>query len=303
LSIYPQYKWSIYRFKTLSLGFWKEKKYQKLFLQQVGRNLGYNSFEDWYNIKIEEILQYGGRGLLDYCNGSPIKALLSNFTDYKWLPWKFTLNKNLPKGIWDDDHYESDYLHNISKLIGISKLDDWYRVSREDLIKYHAITFLQKRGGLIKVLSKVYPNHLWYQEKFSSREKKCSQWWLYKIIKKILPENITVVEEYSHPHLTYSTGFAMVFDVYIPTLCLAFEYQGIHHYQNHYIFGSAVDYKKRDIEKKLKCQSLGITLIEVPYWWKRDMESIKGIMHKWKPDILSQLPSESNVIPKHSVLM
>jgi len=87
--------------------------------------------------------------------------------------------------------------------------------------------------------------------------------------------NVEVIEEFVHPHLEFSdTGQPMVFDVYIPALKLAFEYHGYHHFHEH-------------------CKILGVTLVQVPYWWQRDKESITSALHNFKPDLR---PDESQVV-------
>jgi len=69
-------------------------------------------------------------------------------------------------------------------------------------------------------------------------------------------------------------------------LNLAFEYQGQQHYQDTAMFGQVLVYKNRDQEKHQACKSTGITLLEVPYWWKRDKESVLEIIKKYRPDAL-----------------
>jgi hypothetical protein len=60
----------------------------------------------------------------------------------------------------------------------------------------------------------------------------------------------------------------MQLDIYIPSKSIAFEYQGIQHYEDVYYFGSSLRmYEERDAEKKKACEEAKISLIEVPYWW------------------------------------
>jgi hypothetical protein len=61
----------------------------------------------------------------------------------------------------------------------------------------------------------------------------------------------------------------MQLDVYIPQLKLGFEYQGEQHYSYHFLYGDPQLQQRRDAEKKAKCVEVGITLIEIPYWWDR----------------------------------
>jgi len=78
----------------------------------------------------------------------------------------------------------------------------------------------------------------------------------------------------------------MVFDICIPELNIIFEYHGYQHYFDHYLFGYAQRYKDRDKERTETCTAHGFSYIEVPYWWKRDKESILAVLHKIRPDVV-----------------
>ncbi len=76
----------------------------------------------------------------------------------------------------------------------------------------------------------------------------------------------------------------MEFDIFIPNLSLAFEYQGEQHYKDRYIFSSA-PYKARDKEKRRLAADYGISLVEVPYWWDKQKESLVEMIHRVRPDV------------------
>jgi len=82
----------------------------------------------------------------------------------------------------------------------------------------------------------------------------------------------------------------MLFDIYVPALKLAFEYHGTQHYYSHNVFGDAGTQKKRDDEKRKASELLEITLIEVPFWWQRDKESIIVALHNARPDLVHSAP-------------
>jgi len=86
----------------------------------------------------------------------------------------------------------------------------------------------------------------------------------------------------------------MIFDIYVPLFNLAFEYQGYHHFNDHYVYGNAKEYNARDIAKREVCDSLGLTLIEIPYWWHHDKESIMAIIHKSRPNVTW---NPGNIVP------
>jgi len=89
-----------------------------------------------------------------------------------------------------------------------------------------------------------------------------------------------------------STGSAITFDIYISALNLVFEYHGFQHYYDHFIFGISNSLKDRDNERREKSKSLGLTYVEIPYWWHQDKESIISLLHRIRPDIIPTPPEE-----------
>ena len=60
----------------------------------------------------------------------------------------------------------------------------------------------------------------------------------------------------------------MELDIFIPSLNLGFEFQGIQHYVNTNFHGrDQIKQSNRDQSKRDACEKIGITLIDVPFWW------------------------------------
>jgi hypothetical protein len=84
----------------------------------------------------------------------------------------------------------------------------------------------------------------------------------------------------------------MELDIFVPSLSLAFEYQGKYHYETNWQFGDSQRVQRRDKEKIQACQSFGITLIVVSYKWKHDTQSIVDMIRHVRPDIIPEhIPS------------
>ena len=93
--------------------------------------------------------------------------------------------------------------------------------------------------------------------------------------------------DHNHKELRYSdTKSPVQLDVYIPSLNLAFEYQGEQHYNQNLFSDERI--RQRDEEKRQLCKHAGITLIEVPYTWNKEKDSIVELIHKQRPDIKLQ---------------
>ena len=70
-------------------------------------------------------------------------------------------------------------------------------------------------------------------------------------------------------------------DVYIPSLNIAIEYQGIQHYEPLEIFGGEENFKiqqQRDMEKKKLCAENGVRLIEWKYDIIPNLSNLKNLL-------------------------
>eukprot|EP01127_Copromyxa_protea_P009994 TRINITY_DN2402_c1_g1_i13.p1 TRINITY_DN2402_c1_g1~~TRINITY_DN2402_c1_g1_i13.p1 ORF type:complete len:100 (+),score=19.59 TRINITY_DN2402_c1_g1_i13:75-374(+) len=75
------------------------------------------------------------------------------------------------------------------------------------------------------------------------------------------------------------------FDIWIPEIQLALEYQGEHHFRDfsRFIGGTAMKVSKqreRDNNKREYCNRESIRLVEIPYWWDGNKESLKQILEE-----------------------
>jgi hypothetical protein len=66
-------------------------------------------------------------------------------------------------------------------------------------------------------------------------------------------------------------------------------FKGEQHYKSLYL--NVQLQKERDILKKEACKSFGITLIEIPYWWDGQYESIAATIYRARPDLFQNVPN------------
>jgi hypothetical protein len=156
----------------------------------------------------------------------------------------------------------------------LTTLDDWHNVTYKQVASFYGSNLLHKFGGLMPLLQKIYPNHIW-DKRLKNKWGK-SQWRVSQIVKSYLQsiclkaQSEGIALDYQHPELVFPTSqHKMELDIFVPSLSLAFEYQGEQHFDPHYLFGATQNIKERDSEKRIACERIGIQLVEIPFWWDR----------------------------------
>jgi hypothetical protein len=111
-------------------------------------------------------------------------------------------------------------------------------------------------------------------------------------------ESLEIYGNYPLTEIRYKSGEPIQLDIFVPSLKLAIEYQGEQHYQSDHIYNESAVVQSRDKFKREACNALGITLVEIPYWWDQSKPSLAATIHKHRPDI--PLNIESKIL--HSTL-
>jgi len=75
-------------------------------------------------------------------------------------------------------------------------------------------------------------------------------------------------------------------DIYIPSCGLAFEYQGHQHFYWNSKCGGLQSQKLRDLQKRNTCEQLGISLIQLPFWWDLKADTLTSLVHQIRPDLV-----------------
>lgn len=140
---------------------YKEDLYHKKELvAKVGKSIGVQEMEDWYNVSEEDIGPLASLLRIEY-GGSLIEALKHFYPHYQWLPWRFIRLKG------EMDTLRA-FVEFISNRFYIKDLDGWYRISLQQQIgKVISREFVKKHGGLYHILQTVYPQHNWQMEKLA----------------------------------------------------------------------------------------------------------------------------------------
>jgi hypothetical protein len=52
-TVFPEYEWLPWKFKTVSMNYWKDVNNQRKFLEFVGKQLNIKERSDWYKISMK----------------------------------------------------------------------------------------------------------------------------------------------------------------------------------------------------------------------------------------------------------
>eukprot|EP01127_Copromyxa_protea_P020016 TRINITY_DN6614_c0_g1_i2.p1 TRINITY_DN6614_c0_g1~~TRINITY_DN6614_c0_g1_i2.p1 ORF type:complete len:524 (+),score=59.77 TRINITY_DN6614_c0_g1_i2:3-1574(+) len=253
---FPEVQWVFGRFLIAPKGAWSDGTCKREFLDYCGEQLGINHLDEWYQFSRVDVDKLGGRELINR-SGGLFNALQSSYPEHKWVDGRFSY---VGRKSWDDPKKVRDFLEYIREPLGITSLDDWYRISQVELAQVGGAGLYFKFGTIGKTLKFAYPDLEWELEKFSNRDKRTRQ----RLLKSFLQAKFsdTLVENYYHPALNWENGGKMELDICIPEKNIAFEYQGEQHYHDFsQAFGtrnSLVQYSHRDLQKQKACLQNGM---------------------------------------------
>lgn len=219
--------------------------------------------------------------------GSPFKVVTSVFTSH---PWEDHMFHRLPKNSSKLKSEAVSILKRAETQLKINEPADWYRISKLQLRETIGETLCKKiielPDDLLLHLRSCYPRHAWERDCFVYfGTRRSAQRLLKTIVTEILRaegNESEVYEDYVHPQLRLASEQSVTYDVFVPTLNMAFEYGGEQHY-DHRVFGAQNKYSN-DVDKRTLSLAHGIKFIDIPYWWDKKKDSVAQEMKKYRSD-------------------
>jgi hypothetical protein len=179
-SVYPTHDWLPWRFKNANVpkGFWDDPNHLIAFFDDFKKHFKYQSLEDFYRAKPSMILELGGNGIL-VKYGSVWQGIKETYPNHRWNHWRFE----------DWDLESKTGLDWLGTKLGISRAEDWYRVSYRQIHKWAPLKMFN-REKLYSMLTEYYSNHPWNVQKMVLRigPNKASQRILVVRLKEIFPD-------------------------------------------------------------------------------------------------------------------
>ena len=201
--------------------------------------------------------------------------------------WDIFDRDNVSGRYWKDPQRQAGLLTQIAEKFCIKTPEDWYRVSLKQLQSMRVASYVKRHGGLYQLLKESHPEVPWEQSKFQTRDKRSTQRSMFLALRDLF-EGEEIVEDFFHEELTRESGSGIQFDVFVPRLQVAFEYQGEHHFRDIPAFGTLELFQSRDKEKAKLCENFGIHLVTVPYWWDGSKQHLSDLASKQHFSILEK---------------
>jgi hypothetical protein len=159
--VYPEFQWLHWKFTIAPDRFWDLQTNRTQFLQWIEEELNIRSEKDWYKVKVADIVNRGGSGLLARFNFSLFQMLKEFRPEHEWRIWLFG---NVPPSHWSDIQNQRKFLEWIADELGMEKQEDWYNVSSTMVMRKHGAGFFMNYYGkcLYKALRTTFPECTWH---------------------------------------------------------------------------------------------------------------------------------------------
>ena len=266
-SVYPTHNWPLKKNNSIFL-----LQNQLQIVENIFFRLHFKTLDDWLGVSRSQLLQNGAKNLLKFYSFDLKKLLLTLYPNFLW---EFE-DKNLKFRPTTNYFHSFEFIYSKLKILKrrfkIEEKKDWLRLP----IKIEEI-------NLFSALKLIYPNEIWDKKEFQTRSKLTRQRILFISLQQIYSQFL-IIENYRPPLLTDEENFLpLEYDLFIPALNMAFEYQGEQHYDDIISGFSMLEvYQSRDKRKDLISSQHSINLIIVPFWWDQSIPSLLSTINLQK---------------------
>jgi hypothetical protein len=136
----------------------------KAMLDDIGKQLGFKELKDWYNITVKQILEKGGKPLLEKYGRSPSRVIISIYDQYAWNEYNFAKKT---QRYWHLMGNQRNFMDNLKTKLHFTTMEDWYNINKKDIIEAEGAGLLMKYGDSpAKLVQSVYSEFNWEHSQF-----------------------------------------------------------------------------------------------------------------------------------------
>jgi len=265
MALYPEFNWKPWKFEELPSNFWEDRRRHRELFDWLGELLEIRRLDDWYRVKTIDVERLLTTSLKNECiffdrfyGSSLIRALQAIYPDHSWYPWRF---EKVPHGFWSNVLNVQRYMGWLREELQINQMRDWCQVNANQIIARGGGALISKNGGLRSFLERLFPFFPFERGlkrihsvaiRRSSDATDTSTVPLERsefLLDNLFPKEEILLNYRHQAMISSSSRYLIEFDIYLPRLGLAFEYQGQQHYQWIYVAGSPRKQQEKDRRK------------------------------------------------------
>lgn len=157
---FPDHEWVPWFFVEIPHGYFADPTNRRLYMDWLGKRLGFQKPEDWYAVTHRTFEENAGQYILQHYYGqSPVAALREYYPDYDWKPWFFAFPGSK---FWKKPENRRQYLDWLGRELGFATPEDWKNLRHDHLLNNHGTTLLKfYRRSLAIAMREYLPGHEW----------------------------------------------------------------------------------------------------------------------------------------------
>jgi hypothetical protein len=176
-NLIPNHDWIPWRFRKTPQRFWtmNNGKNQRIFLDWLRVQLKHTQMEDLYSLRVQDLRENGGAFLLNLHESSVASLVSKVYREHSWQRWRFRFSRVS----WDEPALRRQFLDSVAQDLLIPATgetindppEEWYYVSKQDIVRLGGASLLSKHGPLPALLASSYPEWKWQNWKFEQAPK------------------------------------------------------------------------------------------------------------------------------------
>lgn len=172
-------------------GYWDSAVNRQKFLEGVKKDFNITTPADWKNVAVTDVIQLGGRGLLDRYNGSLLRALLDADIELEEGVTERDFMHRMPRGHWNNMENRRKLLESVAEKHGVRSVEDWQKVRHADLLNAGAGALLvEKNGSVFELLKETFPEQFEGVTEEECRGRRAKNYWASRENRRALMDSI-----------------------------------------------------------------------------------------------------------------
>jgi hypothetical protein len=199
MTVYPEYDWQPWRFRTVPNNYWNCMEHQRNYLDWIAEIKRMDSVEDWYSITHDDLVINNGIGLMLMYGRSTSKLLESVYCDTNWQEWKFEF---IPNECWNNEETVKQYMEWLEDRFNIEHHSRWNCITKDIIEQNYGGGLISKHEGNVNEWMRYHYSNEWMDVKkwnIQDGERGRTEQFLFHLIRSLVDHRIELQRNYYSP--------------------------------------------------------------------------------------------------------